>query len=191
MLALRLRRSLHTSTWPSQAEMWSAVRPSRSMLLTSMPSLRRSSTPFTSPLHAMNSSCIVESRFSGTVSSPASPAAASGANGLLRIGSSDDCLPKLNLRLFRLGSSDACRVNCLLRFRRTDPDENCRDMPRFSCAAMLSIMIDRSFVPSDRSNGSDRENLKQSQKIQLSLSLSLVVARFTEGSGTSLYMFGH
>jgi len=139
MLALRVRRSRATSAWPSQAAMWRAVRPSRSILLTSMPSLSKSSTPLTSPRHAMKSSCMVESRFSGTVSS------AWSCSGLLRIGSNDDCRPKLNRWLFRRGSSEAWRVNCRLRVFRSDPDDNCREMPRFSCAAMFSMAAAEGF----------------------------------------------
>lgn len=135
MLAFLLSKSLMTSTWPSQEAMCSAVLPSKSMLLTSIPSLSRSSTPFASPLHAMNRSCIVASRFSGTDSS--NPAAS--WLGLRRIGSRDDCLPKLNLGLFLLGSSDDCLVNCLLSVLRSAPVENCRDIPLLNCAAMLSI----------------------------------------------------
>lgn len=97
-----------------------------------MPSFSKSSTPFTSPLQAMNSNCIVESRFSGTVRSLS-------WLGLRRIGSSDDWRPKLNLRLLRLGSKDDCRVNCRLRFLLREPVENWREMPCFNCAAMFSM----------------------------------------------------
>ena len=135
MLAFRLSRSLTTSIWPSQAAICRAVRPSKSMLFTSVPSFNKSSTPFTSPLHAINSICMVESRFSGTDSS--------SFTGLRRIGSSDDCLPRLNLRLVLRGSSDDCRENCRLRVLSSDPVENWREMPRFSWAAISISTIQR------------------------------------------------
>ncbi|CAA7404562.1 unnamed protein product [Spirodela intermedia] len=69
MFAFRLSNSFTTSICPSQAAICRAVRPSRSILLTSAPSFSKSSTPLTSPLQDMNRSCIVKSRFSGTVSS--------------------------------------------------------------------------------------------------------------------------
>lgn len=140
MLALRLRRAFTTPKWPSQAAMWSAVRPSRSMLLTSIPSSISSSTPLTSPLLAMKRSCIVESRLSGTAMCGSSSLLESG---LLRIGSREDWRPKLNLMLVRRGSSDDWRVNCRLNVRRIDPVENCLEIPRFSCAAMFSIDDDK------------------------------------------------
>ncbi|RZR76619.1 hypothetical protein BHM03_00001461 [Ensete ventricosum] len=106
--------------------MCNAVRPSRSMLFTSNPSLRRSSTPLASPWHAMNRSRMVASRFSGKPSSP--------ATGLRRLGSSDDCRPKANrLALPSLGSSEACRRRLNLLFD-SDPSESCRETPRFSFA---------------------------------------------------------
>lgn len=133
MLAFLLSNNLTTSTCPSQAAICNAVRPSRSMLLTSIPSLSKSSTPLTSPLQAINNNCIVESRFSGTVNS--------SCTGLRRIGSNDDCLPKLNLMLFLLGSNDDCLDICLVKLRRNDPVENCRDIPRFNCAVKFSISL--------------------------------------------------
>lgn len=126
ILALRINKSFTTSTWPSQAAMCNAVLPSKSMLLTSIPSFSKSSTPLTSPLQAMNSSCMVESRFSGTVSS-------SSLSGLLLIGSRDDCLPKLNLRLLRLGSRDDCRVNCLVMDLFWMRKEKCKNQANLPC----------------------------------------------------------
>ena len=135
MLALRLRRSLTTSTWPSQAAICKAVLPSKSILLTSIPSFNKSSTPLTSPLQAKNNKCIVASRFSGTLNS------SWPWSGLLRIGSKEDCLPKLNLKLFLLGSSEDCLENCLLKDLLNDPVENWREIPRFSWFASPSIFI--------------------------------------------------
>lgn len=127
MLALKLSNNLTTSTCPSQAAMCKAVRPSRSMLFTSTPSLRRSSTPLASPWHAMKRSCMVVSRFSGTPT-------CSPFTGLRRLGSSDDCRPKANrLALASLGSSEAWRPKLNLLFD-SDLRENCRDTPRFSAA---------------------------------------------------------
>ena len=95
-------------------------------------SKRRSRTPSVSPLHALNKSCIVASRFSGT------PATCCR----LLIGSIDDCLPKLNLRLLHLRrcSREDCRDNCRLR-DRSDPVDNCHDIPLFSSLAIPSISI--------------------------------------------------
>jgi len=118
--------------------MWRAVRPSRSMLFTSIPSLSSSSTPLTSPLLAIKRSCIVESRFSGTDICGSQLR----DSGLRLIGSSEDWRPKLNLMLLRRGSREFWRVNCRLNVRLIDPVENCLDIPRFNCAAMLSMIDD-------------------------------------------------
>ena len=142
ILAFLLSKSLTTSRCPSHAAICNAVRPSKSMLFTSIPSsFNKSSTPLASPLHAMNSSCIVASKFSGTVSSVLSPSPLSLSPPPRRIGSSDDCRPKLNRWLFRRGSSEACRVNCRLSVLRSEPVENCRDIPRFNCDAKFSIIF--------------------------------------------------
>ncbi|GKV04400.1 hypothetical protein SLEP1_g16558 [Rubroshorea leprosula] len=79
----------------------------------------------------MKSNCMVKSRFSGIVSL--------SCTGLRLMGSNEDCLPKLNRWLFLRGSSDVCRVNWRLKVRMIDPVENCREMPRLSCATIFSI----------------------------------------------------
>lgn len=131
MLALRLTNSLTTSTCPSHAAMWRAVRPSRSMLFTSMPSSSKSSTSLASPLLAMNRSCIVESRFSGTVSS--------SATCCRRVGSSDDCRPKL--KRIPLDSSDDCRRKPNFPLFAADPSDSCREIERFNWPAISIFSI--------------------------------------------------
>ena len=129
MLAFQLSRILTTSRWPSQAAMCSAVRPSRLMLLTSTPLRSRPSTPSASPWHAKKSSCMVASRFSGTLRSSAGVPDPTGLwlRPRRRFGSMDDCRPNRNrlvARPVRGDSSDACRRSSALCF--IEPPETCR-----------------------------------------------------------------